>query len=63
MSWEAVAAVGSLLVSLILLLSRFFGNALTRAEHEEFKEGLSNRISAIERWLDRLEDKCRGMTK
>jgi hypothetical protein len=63
MDWQAVIAIGALLVAGIGVLSRAFDKSLSIREHEEFRSALRGEIDRMrndyKRDDDRLEDRIK----
>lgn len=61
MSWDTVTSVGALLVSLYVVITRAFENALSIREHEEYKNQENQkavlRDISLQRDLKRIEDR------
>jgi type II secretory pathway pseudopilin PulG len=63
MDWQAVIAIGALLVAGVGVLSRAFDKSLSIREHEEFRNSIRDQISQVRldtrRDDDRLEDRIK----
>jgi hypothetical protein len=56
--WQTILSVGALAIAGLSLADRIFGKALTRTEHQEFKDSVLTENRDMKARIGRLESKA-----
>ena len=60
LDWSAVAAIGALLISVVVMFKSMFDKSLTIREHDEYRKGVERTTDGLQTQFQREIDKIEG---